>query len=211
MRTVLVNYNFDPAWLKDYPEMEVTMYDRSDDGVERDLTQYGRIYKTSNLGNVDYDKLCWLVENYHDLPDAFLWSKSNLFKYISKEEFDFAKGNGVFTPLLTQHHKTYDDPRGVPVCFYRDGMYHEHSAVVSSYHNLFPWKYAKTWDEWCKLFHIKQSTYIPFPPGGSFLLTKERVHRYGRDFYEDMLSTLPYAQTPLEAQFCERSYYLLWK
>jgi hypothetical protein len=69
MKALLVNYNFDPAWLKDYLNLEVTIYDRSDDGIERNLTQYGAVYKTKNTGDVDYDKLTYLVENYDNLPD----------------------------------------------------------------------------------------------------------------------------------------------
>src|SRR3990167_2122131 len=109
MKAVLINYAFDPVWLKDYPELEVTMYDRSDDGIERNLTQYGAVYKTSNKGDVDFDKLGWLIENYDNLPDYFLWSKSNLFKFITKEEWDKVKNNKVFTPIFTQTHKTYSD------------------------------------------------------------------------------------------------------
>lgn len=216
MKACLVNYNYDPAWLKDYPELEVTLYDRSDDGIERNLTQYGKVYKTPNVGNVDLDKLSYLVDNYHNLPDVFLWGKSNLFKFISKEEWDKVKDNKDYTPLLTQNHQTYMDsslPDGGwnTVSMYQDGMYHERKGIVNTLHQILPWKYFKTWEEWCAAFNIPCAGYIPFPPGGNFLLTKERVHRYGQDFYADMRDTLGYAQTPLEAQFAERSYHLLWK
>jgi len=57
MKAVLVNYNYTPEWLKNYPELGVTIYDRSDDGIERNLPQFGTVYKTQNLGDVDFDKL----------------------------------------------------------------------------------------------------------------------------------------------------------
>jgi len=105
MRALIVNYNFSPDWLKDYPELEITLYDRSDDGIERNLTQYGAVYKTRNKGDVDYDKLGWLIENYHNLPDVFLWSKSNLFKFITKEEWDNIKDNKEFQVLNVKKTK----------------------------------------------------------------------------------------------------------
>jgi hypothetical protein len=216
MKALLVNHNYDPVWLKEYPELEVTLYDRSDDAVGRDLSHYGEVYKVPNIGNVDYDKLTWLVENYHNLPDVFLWGKSNLFKYISQEEFNTVKDNKHFTPLLTQHHRVYADntlPGGGlnAVSFYRDGMYHERMGIVNTLHQLMTWKHFKSWEEWCHAFRVPCVGYIPFPPGGNFILTRERVHRYSRDYYDEMRSVLTYTKLPLEAQFCERSYYLLWR
>ncbi len=216
MKALLVNYCYSPEWLKDYPEIEPLIYDRSDDGVERNLTQYGQVIRTPNLGNVDYDKLMYLVENYHDLPEVFLWGKSNLFKYISKEEFDEVKNNTDFTPLLTKNHPIYLDntlPGGGlnVVSDYRDGMYCERYGIVNTLWRVMPYKNFRDWVEWCKEFNIKNPGLIPFPPGGNFILTRERVHRYGKDFYERMASTMNYATTPVEAQFAERSYFLLWR
>ena len=64
MKAILVNYNYDPTWLKDYPDLEVRLYDRTDTGFNVDLTQYGETYLTKNWGDVDYDKLSYLVEKY---------------------------------------------------------------------------------------------------------------------------------------------------
>lgn len=213
MKAILVNYNYDPTWLKDFHDlrvrgMDVTIYDRSDDGVERDLTQYGKVYKTQNTGDVDYDKLSYLIENYDNLPDIFLWGKSNLFKFVDEVDLVKAIEANAFTPLLKYDHKTYSDKFG-EVCYYRHDMYWERAD--SWFFNATTPKYFHTWDEWCQHFALPKQSYIPFPPGGNFILTKDRVHRYSRDFYEDMRSFLPHAQRPAEAQACERTYYLLWR
>jgi len=214
MEAVLVNYNYNPTWVLEYPDLEPIIYDRSDDGIERNLTRYGPVYKTENIGNVDYDKLGYLIKNYDALPEYFLWGKSNLFKYISKEEFDAVKDNQTFTPLLTQNHHTYSDntlPEGNPVCFYKDKMYHERKGIVNTLPGLMLHKYFDSWEEWCKEFHIPEVGHIPFPPGGNFILTREAVWKYSRDFYQKMRDTLDYTQLPFEAQLAERSYYLLWR
>ena len=210
MKATLINYNFDPAWLKDYPELEVTMYDRSDDGIERNLTQYGAIYKTPNKGDVDFDKLGWLIENYDNLPDYFLWSKSNLFKFITKEEWDKVKNNKVFTPIFTQTHKTYSDYRGM-VCKYEGGIYKERADSWFFHAGLDTSGQFNNWGDWIKYFHLPDEYFIPFAPGGSYILTPEKIRRYSRNFYEEMRNTLPYAQHPVEAHLCERSYYYLWR
>lgn len=214
MQTILSNYCFTPEWLKDYPELEVTLYDRSDDGIERNLTQYGKVYKTENKGDVDFDKLSWLVENYDSLPDVFLWSKTNIFKFVDEPTFKKALQNKGFTPLLTQDHKIYSDQFSEvnkyigtqygPVYAERNDSWFFHAGLdVSGRFNNF--------NDWCRTFGLPIESYVPFAPGGSYLLTKEAVHKHGKDIYEAMRDTLPYAKHPVEAHCCERSYFLLWR
>lgn len=205
MFKVLVNYNFTPnkEWLGD----DYLIYDRSDSKEWlKDFPQEKIIY-TKNEGQVDYDKLNYLIDNYDNLPEVFLWGKTNLFKYISKEEYDKVKNNTSFTPLLTQHHKTYQDKNGW-VCYYKGGMYNERND--NWFFNQFQSKYVNSFNEWCEIFQMKPQSYIPFAPGGNYILTREVVHKYGKDFYIKMADMLPYCQEPVEAQCAERSYYSLW-
>lgn len=202
MKAVLINYNFRPTWLLE-SDLDYVLFDRSDsDHYLADFPKE-RIVKTRNIGNVDFDKLNYLVTQYHTLPDVFLWGKSNLFKYISKEEFNSVKDNKTFTPLLTQNHKTDGD-----ICFYENGIYNEINN--SWYLNSVPAKYP-SWGEWANEFSLPNPLYIPFPPGGNFILTRETVHKYPKEFYERMRDTMGYTQLPGESQLAERSYYMLWK
>jgi hypothetical protein len=212
MKYILVGYNQDFSWIKDYTD-DYLVYDRSEtDDFIKDIPK-DRVIKTENVGNADYDKLNYLVDNYDNLPEVFLWGKTNLFKYITKEEFEKVKDNKVFTPLLTQNHKTYSDNLGV-VCYYSGGIYHERNPMIYS---LIPCtekfcndKYCKDYPEFAFMFQLPCPFYIPFAPGGNYILTKDRVHRYSRDFYKKMADILPYCAVPLEAYFCERAYYQLW-
>lgn len=209
MKAVLVNYNHDPEnWWKDYGIEVEYLYDRSDDGLDRQF-EAENVVKTPNRGNVDYDKLTYLVEHYDALPEVFIWGKTNLFKYIPKEEFKAIMDTDPkgFTPLLTQQHKTYADKRG-QVCYYAGGMYFERND--SWYCNELAYKYP-TYAAWARDLQIPSPFYLPFAPGGNYILTRETVHKYSRDQYDNMRQTLPYAQDPAEAHMCERSYYLLWK
>ena len=204
---VLVNYNFTPSWLLE-SGLDYFIYDRSDSQEYLKDFPQERIVCTANVGNVDYDKLSFLVNHYDNLPDVFLWSKSNLFKYLEEEEWEKVKDNKTFTPLLSQNHKTYSDQQGV-VCYYENGIYMERNN--DWYAPQFQSKYCKTYAEFAEMFGLPNPTYLPFAPGGSYILTKETVHKYPRDFYVKMASILHHAQLPLEANFCERSYYTLWK
>ena len=203
----LVNYNFTPdkEWIGD----DYLIYDRSDDGVDHlvDFDQ-SKVIKTPNIGNVDYDKINYLIDNYYNLPDVFLWGKTNLFKYISKEEYSEVKNNSVFTPLLTKNHKTYKDQNGW-VCYYSEGIYWERNN--SWYVEQFPTKYFHNYAEFAHAFQLPNPLYIPFAPGGNYILTRNDVHKYSIDSYKKLAGILPYCREPGEAQMCERSYYTLFK
>lgn len=208
MQAILINYNYNPEWLKDFTDLDVTLYDRSDDGVARDLTQYGKVYKTKNEGDVDYDKLSYLIENYDNLPEIFLWGKSNLLKYVDEAYLKEALSKNEFTPLLKFDHKTYSDQFGQVNRY--SHIYEERADSWFFNNSDLAKKYFHNWDEWATYFRLPKTKFIPFAPGGNYILTKERVHRYSRDFYEEMRDTLPYAMHPAEAHAAERSYYLLW-
>lgn len=206
MKFILVNYNFTPNWIHEYTD-DYLIYDRSDSKEYLKDFDQNKIIYTENVGQVDYDKLCYLVDNYDTLPEVFLWGKTNLFKYISKEEFDSLKDNKQFTPLLTQKHRTYSDRNGV-VCYYQSGMYYERND--SWYLGQFDSRY-QNYGDFAKAFQLPCPYYLPFAPGGNYILTKEIVHKYSRDQYAKMANILPYSRLPGEAQMCERSYYQLWK
>ena len=202
MKAILINYRYTPDWLKSY-DFDYIIYDRSEEDEWLKDFPKNRIIKTRNIGNADYDRISYLVDNYYNLPDIFLWSKSNLFKYISKEEFD-ALDKTKFQPLLTQHHKTYE-----PVCRYVDGIYEEINN--SWYLGSQPSIYYRNYGEFAKDFGLPSPDYLRFAPGGNYILTRERVHRYPIEFYDNLRNLLPYTVLPGEAQMLERTYLTLWE
>lgn len=201
MKYILVNYQHDPSWVKEYSD-DYLIYDRSEKTEwTKNIPRKSLIF-TENVGNVDYDRLSYLIENYNHLPDVFVLAKSNLFKYITKEEFESVKDNKVFTPLLTQHHKVYE-----PICRYVDGMYEEvnNSWYVSQF-----WSKFESYNEWAEYMGLPQPENLQFAPGGNYILTKETIHKHPKSFYKKMKDTLGYTQLPAEAQFVERSYLTIW-
>lgn len=195
MKYVLTHYEGDWEWVKEYTD-DYLIYNRSEEDIPGSIP-------TDNMGDADYDRLTYIVDNYFDLPDVFLLSKSNLFKYMPKEEFDLVKDNTEFTPLLTQHHKTYE-----PVCRYNGTIYEEINN--SWYLQAVPAKYFQSYDEFARAFLLPSPPYLKFAPGGNYIVTRERIHKYGQDFYDNLRSILPYCQRPGEAHMIERTYYNLW-
>src|SRR3990167_2059190 len=134
MKFIISRYEHNMDWLKDYPEAEVIMYDRSKEPMKGSIPM-------KNIGSDLYDKFTYIIDNYDNLPDVGIYTKANLFKYITKEEFDLVKDNKTFTPLLTKNHKVYNDDSGMPVCFYdNQGMFNEINNFWYLYHH--PAKFA---------------------------------------------------------------------
>lgn len=211
MEAILVNYNFTPTWLRDYPEFNpVTIFDRSEDGNHEKLFEFGKVYRQPNFGDVDFAKLSYLIENYDNLPEVFLWSKTNIFKFISEDEFKMVRNNSTFTPLLTLSHRIYGDQWG-QVNKYQGGIYYERADSWFFNAGLDNSGRFHNWQEWAYTFGLPQESYIPFAPGGSYILTREAVRKNAKDLYIDMRDTLPYARRPVEAHCCERSYYYIFR
>lgn len=200
MKVIATHYQGDWSWIPEFTN-DFFIYNRSEEEIPNSVSR-------ENFGDADYDRLSYIIDNYQDLPEVFMLTKSNIFKFITPEEFDKVKNNQAFTPLLTKNHKEYADSRGV-VCYYQDDIYHERND--NWFLNEVPALHFDSWADWAKEFFLPNPTYIPFAPGGNYILSKDRVHRYGVDYYEHMRSFLPYSQRPGEAQLVERSLYLLWK
>lgn len=202
MKVIGVNYNYTPTWIPEYTD-DYLIFDRSDSKEYlKDFPQDKVVYQP-NSGDVDFAKLSFLAGSYYNLPDVFVLTKTNLFKFITPDEWDAVKDNTEFTPLLTKNHKVYE-----PICRYNGDIYEEINN--SWYMANLPWKYFNSYGDFAKAFSLPNPPYLKFAPGGSYILTKERVHRFGQSFYEELASILPYCRTPGEAHMIERTYYTLW-
>lgn len=197
MKVIATHFgDHDISWLLEYSDGDYVLYDRSNTGLPNAI-------KRENIGDADYDKLSYIVDNYENLPDMFLLTKSNLFKFITLEEWDILKYKTEFTPILTQYHKTYE-----PICHYENGVYCELNN--SWYLHSVPAAHFNSYNEFASAFNLPNPDYLKFAPGGSYIVTRERIHRYPKVFYELLRDLLPWSIKPGEAQIIERTYYQLW-
>lgn len=194
---IISRYNHDISWIKDYTD-DVVMYDRSEEPLAGSIV-------VPNIGSDIYDKLTYIIDNYDNLPDIAVYTKANLFKYITKEEFDKVKDNITFTPLLTKNHQEKEG-----VCFYDDkGMYNEINNFW--YLNSHPCKNMMTASDLSVILGIYDMDYVPFAPGSNYILPKENILKHSKQFYEKIRSFLDWTVYPGEAQICERALYTLWE
>jgi len=203
MFILVSNYNTSLEWLDDYTE-NYFVYDRSDTKEFVDKLPRHKYKRVDNIGWDIYDKLTFIIENYDHLPPVALYTKGNIFKYISKEEFDAIAFNNSFTPILTQHHNTDGD-----INFYLDGMYYERNN--SWYLLPHPAKHFKSYNEFAREMGLPTPNYLPFAPGSNYIVPRENILKHSKAFYEKLRSYVDYSQTPGEAQIIERALYTIWK
>lgn len=201
--------NQDTSWVGAYAPSMI-LYDRSDN------PQPGSII-VPNLGSDLADKFHFIITNYNNLPPVAVYTKANLFKYISQSEFDKVKNNSWFTPLLTMNHKEikfdgtqeYIQRHGTDkdVSFYKDGIYYELNNRW--YLNEHPCKHDPK--EVMAVLGIDKLEYVPFAPGSNYLLTAEDIRRHPVEFYIKLYNYLTWAVYPSEAQIIERGLFTLWR
>lgn len=197
MKYITSRYNHDDSWLKEYTD-DYVLYDRSEIPLEGSII-------VPNIGSDIYDKFTYIIDNYENLPDVAVYTKLNIFKYITKEEFDEIKDNKTFTPILTKHHKV--DGK---VNFYsEDGMYNEINNRW--YLGPHPAKSKKSADELFKLLGLDGKKYLKFAPGSNYIVPKEHILKHPKEFYITLRSYLDWAVYPGEAQIMERGLYNLWQ
>jgi len=200
MKWIISRYNHDLSYLPEYTN-DYVIYDRSPDPLPNSII-------VPNVGTDIYDKFTYIIDNYDNLPDVAVYTKANIFKYITKEEFDLIKDNKTFTPILTQGHKVYNNGN-TPVCFYKDGMYFEINN--GWYLNSHPPRTQYTVNELSNLLGIADMMYVPFAPGSNYILTRESILQHPKHFYEKLRTYLTWDRYPGEAQIIERGLYTLWR
>ena len=206
---IVSRFNQDMNWVQEYAPSMI-LYDRSDFPIPGSII-------VPNLGTDISDKLHFIISNYNNLPPVAVYTKANLFKYITKEEFDQVKNNSFFTPLLTKNHKEikfdgteeYKKRHGTDkdVSYYENGIYWELNNMW--YLNQHPVKHDPK--EVMATCGIDKLEYVPFAPGSNYILTRENILKHPIEFYIKLYNFLQWAVYPGESMIIERSMYTIWR
>ena len=191
---VISRYNQDVSWVNEYAPSMV-LYDRSDNPIPGSNI-------IPNIGTDIADKLHFIITNYNNLPPVAVYTKANLWKYISKAEFDEVKDNSFFTPLLTKNHEQKPG-----VSFYMNGIYWEINNLW--YLAAHPCKFDPK-----AVMHdlgIDKLDFVPFAPGSNYILTAFDIHKHPIEFYQKLYNYLTWSVYPGEAQIIERGLYTIFR
>jgi len=200
---VLTNYNSDPSWVKKYTK-NYLIYDRSDSLEYTHGIPDNKVIRVPNIGSDNYDRMTWIIDNYENLPDVVSLFKGNLFKYVTREEYDIIKDNKTFTPVLTKNHKEKEG-----VSYYHDGIYWEIND--GWFLSGLPLQYPQNAKAVAQLMGISKMKYLPFAPGCNYILPKANILKHPKSLYIKLRDYMGWHRWPAEAAVVERGLYTLWK
>jgi hypothetical protein len=223
--------NHDLEWLKmtyDYgfsPE-NTLIYDRTpDDFLEKSkIDHLGTIVKSPNIGSNPYDIGRFVVDHYDNLPDVMVHIKGNLLAkpYTTKERFIYGLKANWFVPL-DQHPNHWHHFRYISNNHYFSSPTSwENNNVTMSY--LFPpekmtkikvYPRIKTFIDFLKDVFIIEDYEIPkfisFAPGANYVVPKNCILKYSKEFYKKIMHYTDYSNNPAEAHWYERIFQLAWQ
>lgn len=200
---IISNYNTDPEQYLNYCN-DYHIYDQSLDVDirERLKRKYTQISFVENTGHNISNYFRYFVDHYDGLPQYMMLAKGNMIgRHISQEYFDHVYDNKFYTSLYDDRH--WVDKLDVAYQLY-DGAFLEKNN--SWYAEIKPHKYFKTYNE-LLTFVFKTpiiSNWLLFSPGACYVITREQVVKYPKEFYENLKYLVSYTYFPSEAYHVER-------
>lgn len=200
---LISNWRNDISWVEDYTE-DYFVYDKSDNLLVSD-----RVFKSENVGFNVYDICSFCYYNYDILPELIAFLQGCPWDHICRETFDKLIYNETFTPLEDYSHvkESYAHKKDV------DGGYME---INSNWYLKLDPPYKHRWynsyDEFIDdmLVGVPHSKWIRFAPGGQYIVPRENILKYSRNFWGKLMGTVSYDQYPMEAHLIERALFTIF-
>lgn len=202
-----------------YTRDDVVIYDRDHLGFNGEnldpkrLEEYGTVIKTPNYGANIYVIGKYVVDNYENLPDFVLFVKCNILQkrwpsgaewYTTQETFERALDANYFFPIEADPITTeFSTPFTI-----NDRIYVEEvTDIIRPHAKIYP-RVATLPDFINDLFIIsKMPKYLCFSPGANYVVPKECILKYSKNFYKKMMAYTDYENSNLGVGHCEESHW----
>ena len=200
---IISNYNTDPEQYLNYCE-DYHIYDQSQDiKIREDLkNKYTKISFVENTGHNISDYFRFFIDNYESLPQHMMLAKGNMIgRHVTQKYFERVYSNKCYTTL--HDDRGFDDKIGVAYQLYDGAFLEKNNAWYASFKKH---KYFTTYNE--LLTFVFRDPIIPrwliFSPGACYIVTREQVLKYPKEFYENLKYLISYTYFPCEAYHVER-------
>lgn len=199
-----------------YDNENIIIYDREHPGYNGEnldpkrLEKYGKVITTPNVGYSIYVIGNYILDNYDNLPDFTIFLKCNLLQnnYTTEKKLKKALKSNFFVPLELDNTQTkYNTPFTVNDCAYVEKVIDEIRTDTKVYPRI------KNFSEFIQdLFLIEKiPNYVLFAPGGNYVVPKENILKYSKNFYKKMIYYTDYHHSNVvEAHWFERILYIAW-
>lgn len=200
---IISNYNTDPEQYLSYCE-DYHIYDQSPDVEIREnlKRKYSKISFVENTGHNISDYFRYFIEHYESLPQFMMLAKGNMIgRHVTQEYFERVYDNKCYTSLYDD--RDWIDKRGIAYQLYDGAFLEVNNAWYASAKSH---KYFKTYNE--LLSFVFKNPIIPhwllFSPGACYIVSREQVLKYPKEFYENLKYLVSYTYFPSEAYHVER-------
>lgn len=184
MKIVVSRYTEDIEWIDEFRPY-IVLYNKGPDFIEGAIP-------LPNVGREGHTYFHYICENYDNLDDYTIFLQGNPFDHspdICCQLRDFLlNGSTVDFSYFHKHHVSYNLIHG---CYYHPGL-----PIQAVYELLFERK-ADNRD-------------ISFGPGAQFIVSRERILRRPRAFYQKIVNMLGYHYGPDEGFVIERMHPLIF-
>jgi hypothetical protein len=204
---VVTSYKTDFSWIDNYTSNYI-IYDKSGELQETD-----RIKHQVNVGYNIYDLCYFIIKHYDNLPDVCVFIKSNVFKHCNEDKFNILIQNNNFTPIESYEHLPVSEVHVKGA----DGGFMEinNSWYIQSHinsHGKEVNRFLRTYNQFLrKVFNNPvYPDWVRFAPGGNYIVPKENILFYSKEFYKRLMSYVDYHQIPSEAHIIERALYTIF-
>ena len=202
---VISEWKNDISWVKELTD-DYIIYDKSNT-----LPIDDKILKVENIGYNLHDIFHFIITHYENLPDVIAFLEGNPFDHCNREKFNRIIYNETFTPVESYENITesWFTPKG------EDGGYSEfNNSWYIDAHN-------KTHNQTCKYSSYNQfmekifinyvdPKFIRFSPGGQYIVQKNQILTYSKQFWTFLMEEISIPGMPTEAHIMERALYYIF-
>lgn len=203
--------NLEESWVHKYSD-NYLIYDRAHRWEDSERTK-----RQVNVGQNIYDMFDFMATHYDNLPDVMVFGRAAMIfpkgrqkplsnGTISEEKFLQLANNKTLTEL---HDFGPEVHNGHSSRYGPDGSYLEINN--SWYFNHHQGRYFYNLNTFLRDVYINPEIpeYIRFAPGGSYIVPKENVLKYSKNFWEKMRTYVGWDVLTGEAHMMERSLYTI--
>jgi len=194
-------------WITKYTN-NYLIYDKSND-----LPYDNHVVKVPNVGYNIYDICHYIYNNYDRLPETIAFLEGNPFDHCREEVFNRLIVRNDFTPI-----EAYDN---VPESFAHkkdfDGGYMEinNSWYISSHistHGQETNRFFSNYNQFLDVMfeNVAYPEWVRFAPGGQYIVPKQNILFYSRNFYRKIMGFVDYTRIPSESHIVERSLFYIF-
>ena len=197
---VVSQWNNDVSWIEEYTN-DYVIYDKSNT-----LPDGPKIIKCENTGHNLFDIFHYVYTNYDNLPKYVAFLEGHPWDHCNREKFDRIIGNKFFT-CLESYENAPDYHAAMKAS---DGGWQEiNNNWYIIDHPRREFSMFQSYNE--ALDYVFENPYHPqfvrFAPGGMYLVERERLLHYSRDFWKRLMEIVSKHANQAEAYIFER---MLW-